>query len=329
MAIGSGLGSSFGFSAESTFGTYVAPTKWIEGTAKLEKVKNTYQGGGMAAGRFVQPSGRRYVTSKGAQGSVESAVYSKSMGVLLNSIFGGTVTPVQQGATAAYLQTHTLSDPFGKMLTMQAGVPTLDGTVNPYSYLGCQINSAEFSVDLNQSLMMTLDVSARDVTEAQALAAPTYPVCNEFHWGQAALKLGTFGAETQVDGITKMTLKIERPKHPGGPYMGNAGLISQRVSNDWVKISGTIEADFVTKTALADRYRDDSGVSMVWEFVGPLIASTFFETFRITVPATFFDGATPKAESPDVVKGPFPFVGQFDLTNNPCTVAYISTDTAL
>lgn len=329
MGIGSGLGSSFGFSAESTYGTYVAPTKWIEATAKLQKNKGTYQGGGMAAGRFAQPSGRRYVTTKGAQGTVESAVYSKSMGLILNTLFGGTVTPVQQGGTPAYLQTHTVSDPVGKMLTMQAGVPTLDGTVNPYSYLGCQINSIEWSCDLGQSLMMTVDVTARDVTEAQALAAPSYPVCNEFHWGQAALKLGSFGSETQVDGITKVTLKVERPKHAGGPYMGNAGLRSQGISNDWVKVSGTIEADFVTKAALADRYRDDTAVSMVWEFIGPQISGAFNETFRITCPATFFDGTTPMAESPDVVKGPFPFVGQLDLTNGLCSVAYISTDTAL
>ena len=32
MAIGSGLGASFGFSPESTYGTYVAPARWWPGT---------------------------------------------------------------------------------------------------------------------------------------------------------------------------------------------------------------------------------------------------------------------------------------------------------
>jgi hypothetical protein len=45
------------------------------------------------------------------------------MGLLLQALMGTTVTPVQQVATAAYLQTHTLADTAGKSLTIQKGVP--------------------------------------------------------------------------------------------------------------------------------------------------------------------------------------------------------------
>ena len=38
------------------------------------------------------------------------------MGILLQHIMGGTVTPVQQAATIAYLQTHPLADNVGKSL---------------------------------------------------------------------------------------------------------------------------------------------------------------------------------------------------------------------
>lgn len=329
MAIGSGLGSSFGFVPESTYGTYVAPTRWVEGSAALKKTKNIHQGGAMAAGRLVQPGGRRYVTWKAGGGTFRSAVMSVRMGHLLNGLMGGTVTPVQQGGTPAYLQTHALADPFGKFYTMQSGIPDLGGTPRPYSFLGCQIDSGEFSCELGGGLMAAFSVTARDVTEAQALAAPSYPTANEFHWAQAALKLGTFGAEAQVDGVRKVNVKVARPKHDGGPYMGNAGLRSQGVINAYAAITGTVEVDYITKADFADRFASDAPTSMVWEFIGPQISGAFFETFRITLPQVFFDGDTPVAESPDVVRTSFPFTAQFDLTNAAATLAYISTDTTL
>lgn len=328
MAIGSGLAHSFGMAPEVTYGTYVAPTRWLEGLGQLVKDKQTYQGGGMAAGRMVRPGGRRYVTTKGGSGTVEGAVYSKGMGLLLNGLLGGTVTPVQQGATAAYLQTHALDNPFGRFYTMQAGVPDTSGTVRPYTLLGAQVTGVEFSCQVGGELTARWSVVARDMTEAQTLAAPSYSTVNEFHFAQASLKLGTFGAEATVDGVTSVSVSIQRPRH-AGMYMGNQGLRSQGQINDWAQISGTIQADYLDKTVFADRFASDSSTSLVWEFVGPQIAAPYNETFRIKMPMIFFDGATPTVEGPDVVSGSFPFVAQFDLTNPAVSVEYISTDTAL
>lgn len=328
MAIGSGLGSSFGFVPEATYGTYVAPTRWVEGAARLRKTKNVYQGGGMAAGRLMQPGSRRVVTWKAGGGVFDCAVMSVRMGHLLNGLMGGTVTPVQQGGTPAYLQTHALADPIGKFYTLQSGIPDLGGTVRPYTFLGCQVDSAEFSCELGGALTASFALSARDVTEGQTLAAPSYATANEFHWAQASLKLGTFGAEAQVDAVRKVSVKIERPKHDGGPYMGNLGLRSQGVINNWAKVTGTVEADYIDKTVFADRFAADSSTSMVWEFIGPVISGAFFETFRITIPMVFFDTDTPTAESPDVVKTSFNFTSAFDMTNQP-TITHISTDVTL
>ncbi|RAN92660.1 hypothetical protein GAR05_06152 [Micromonospora saelicesensis] len=329
MAIGSGLGSSFGMAPEVTYGTYVAPSRFLEATANLTKRKNVYQGGGMASGRMVQPGSRRYVTTKGAGGTLETAVYSKGMGLLLNGLFGGTVTPVQQAATAAYLQTHALADPFGKFYTMQAGVPDLGGTVRPYTVLGAQLTSLELACETGGGLTASWGVEARDMTEGQTIAAPSYPTIGEFHFGQATLKMGAFGAEAAVDAVTKVSVSVERARHAGGPYMGNQGLRSQGVLNDWTKVSGTIDADFLDKEVFADRFASDAPVSIVWEFVGPNIASTYYETFRVKMPQVFFDGDTPTASGPAEVKTSFPFVAQHDGTNPTITVEYISTDLTL
>ncbi len=329
MGVGSGVGSSVGFAPEVTYGTYVAPTRWIDGTAALKRTQNTYQGGGMAAGRLVRPGSRRYKTHEGAGGTFACPVLSKGMGHLLNGLMGGTVTPVQQGATAAYLQTHPLADPAGKFYTVQSGIPDLGGVVRPYTFLGTQIVSAEFACAVGGTLMATFDTVCRQAVESQTLAAPSYPANNEFHFGIATLKLGAFGAEALVDGVRSVSVRIGRPLHDGGPYMGSQGLRSKGVINDDTPISGTIEADYLDKTVFADRFVSGASTSLVLEFVGPLIASTFFETFRVKLPMIFFDGDTPTAEGPDVVRTQYPFVADFDGTNAAATIEYISTDLTL
>src|SRR3954452_15215415 len=102
MAIGSGLGAQLGIAPEGVYGTFVAPSKFIEFTKEsLALKKTTAQSAGIAAGRLMPLSSRRVLTRKEAQGTLEMEVSNKGMGVLLQTLMGTTVTPVQQGATAA------------------------------------------------------------------------------------------------------------------------------------------------------------------------------------------------------------------------------------
>ena len=103
MAIGSGLAAQVGYAPEVTFGTYVAASRFADATAvDLKKVKNTAQGGGYAAGRLVQSSARRVVTTQAAAGTLAMEVTTAKMGILLQHIMGGTVTPVQQASACFF-----------------------------------------------------------------------------------------------------------------------------------------------------------------------------------------------------------------------------------
>lgn len=329
MAIGSGLGSSVGLAPEVTYGTYVAPTKFIEGTCQLGRKLSTYQGGGMAAGQTVQRGSRRKVASERVEGTLDVGVQSMGMGNLLNGLFGTNTITTPVGGTTTRLQTHTLGDVFGKMYTIQAGVPQTTGTVVPYTFVGSQVVSGEFSCETGGGLTARFNIAAKSVTSSQTLAAPTYPNANDFHFAISTVKIGTFGAEAQVDGVKSMTLSIERPRHDGGPYMGGGGFRSQGIQNDWTKISGSFTVDFLNRVDFADRFHADTPFSMIWEFVGPTIETTLKETIRFKVPMLYLEGDTPSASGPDVVSTQYNFTGLFDGTNSAVTVEYQNTETAL
>ncbi|MFJ9020805.1 phage tail tube protein [Streptomyces sp. NPDC102259] len=328
MAIGSGLGAQLGIAAETTYGTFVAPAKFIEFTKEsLALKKTTAQSAGIAAGRLLPLSSRRVLTRREGAGSIEMEVTNKNMGLLLQALMGTTVTPVQQVATTAYLQTHTLASTAGKSLTIQKGVPLTTGVVTDKTFLGCKITSGEFSCGVGEMLTASFEVDAKDCDEAQTLATASYSNMSPFNFMQLAVKAGTYSSETALDGIRKVSCKIERPQDVERFYAGQAGLKKEPVENDQVKISGTLETDYVG-TTLDDLHTSDAATSLVLEFIGPIIASTYAETFRITLPAVRLDEGPPVVDGFGVVKPSFTYVGLYDGTNQP-KIEYISTDVTL
>ncbi|MEU7293331.1 phage tail tube protein [Streptomyces exfoliatus] len=328
MAIGSGLGAQLGIAAEVTYGSYVAPSKFVEFTkAGLQLKKTTAQSAGIAAGRLLPLGSRRVVTQRQASGGLGLEVTTKHMGLLLQTLMGTTVTPVQQGATSAYLQTHTLADTAGKSLSVQVGMPLTTGTVVRKNFLGCKITSGEFSCGVGEMLVSTFEFDSKNVEETSALAAASYPAMSVFHFGQMALKVGTYGAEVAADGIRKVSIKVERPQATERFYAGADGLKAEPITNDQIKITGTIEMDYVSP-ALDDLHTSDAGTSLVWEFVGNNIAGAFDETFRIVLPEVHFDDAPPTVDGPDVIKPTLTFTAVYDGTNQP-RIEYMSSDVTL
>lgn len=328
MAIGSGLGAQMGIAAESSYGTFVAPARFVEFTKEsLQLKKTTAQSAGIAAGRLVPLSSRRVLTQRQASGSLEMEVTNKAMGVLLQTLMGTSVTPVQQAATAAYLQTHVLADTAGKSLVIQKGVPLTTGAVTDKTFLGCKVISAEFSCEVGGMLLATFEIDAKDCDETQTLAVATYPAMSPFHFGQMSVKTGTFNSEVALDGVRKVSVKIERPQATERFYAGQSGLKKEPISNDQVKISGSLETDYVA-TTLDDLHTSDAATSLVWDFTGPLIAATHYERFTVKIPAIRIDDAPPVVEGFDVIKPTYSFTGLYDGTN-PTQIEYMSTDTTL
>ncbi|MFB7548594.1 phage tail tube protein [Streptomyces sp. NPDC056154] len=328
MAIGSGLGAQIGIAAESTYGTFVAPTKFIEFTKEgLQLKKTTAQSAGIAAGRLLPLSSRRVVTQRQASGSLDMEVTTKGMGVLLQTLMGTSVTPVKQATSDAYLQTHVLADTAGKSLTIQKGVPLTTGTVTRKNFVGCKIVSAEFSCEVGGMLTASFEIDSKDCQETSVLAVATYPTMAPFHFGQMALRTGVFGAEVDRSGIRKVSIKFERGMATERFYAGQSGTKAEPISNDQVKVTGSIEMDYVD-TVLDDLHTSDAATSLVWAFTGAEIAPTYSESITFNLPAIRFDEAPPTVEGFDVIKPTLNFTGLYD-GSNPLSITYMSTDITL
>ncbi|MFE5090601.1 phage tail tube protein [Streptomyces sp. NPDC056638] len=328
MAIGSGLGAQIGIAAEATYGAFVAPTKFIEFTKEgLQLKKTTAQSAGIAAGRLLPLSSRRVVTQRQASGSLDMEVTTKGMGVLLQTLMGTSVTPVKQATSDAYLQTHVLADTAGKSLTIQKGVPLTTGTVTRKNFVGCKIVSAEFSCEVGGMLTASFEIDSKDCQETSVLATASYPTMAPFHFGQMALKTGVFGAEVDRAGIRKVSIKVERGMATERFYAGQSGTKAEPISNDQVKVSGSIEMDYVD-TILDDLHTSDAATSLVWAFTGAEIAPTYAESIAFNLPAIRFDEAPPTVDGFDVVKPTLSFTGLYDGTN-PLSITYMSTDITL
>lgn len=325
MAIGSGLGASFGMVDESTYGTYVAPTRWFPGTSFNIAPEITREPVfGLAAGRQAPIDG--VVTARRGVGNWTGQVPTTKFGLMLKHLTGTTATPTQQAATAAYLQTFAWASNEGKSFTAQVGAPLTTGTVNPFSGTGGKIVSAEFSSDVNGVLTANVDMAFQNVVDSQSLASPSYAAYDVMN--KLVVKLGTYGAEAAITGIRNASIRIERPQDTERP--GDLATSPEPLPNDMVAVTGTLTADFENKTYFSDRVLTEASTSLILEWTNrTVIASTYYPMLRFTVPKVRFDSVVPPVDGASILSASVSFTGYLDTTNGLVTIAYQSTDTTL
>jgi hypothetical protein len=291
-------------------------------------VAQRQQGEGIQSGNF-GPVGAQFVeTTNAATATIDMDIQTSKMGVLLNTLMGGSVTPTAQGATIAYLAAFPLADTYGKFMTVQIGAPYRSGTVQPHTLTGGKVASASFSCDLGGILSGSFSLDGKSFTTAQTLAAPSYSASNVFHFAQSTLKLGTYGSEAAVSGVRNVSVSIERPHDVGDYTTGSVGTKSEPVLNGPANITVDITADWLAKATFQDLAHGTTPTSLVWEFEGPVIASTYKETFRVTLPSVYFEPATQGVGGPGELTTGWQAVWRYDGTNLP-KIETISADSAL
>lgn len=324
MAIRSGLAAQIGYVAESTFGTYAAPTRFLDFNSEgIKRESEPIESSGLRASKRVLRSSRWALNHKGVAGDVEHEVTSKGFGLLFKHALGAVVIATPGGGTTSRTHTHTLADPYGLSLTVQVGRPDVSGTVQPFSYLGCKIAEWELSCEIDGILTWKHTLDGRTETTAETLATASYAASDELLvWTGCTVTVG--GASFDATGFTlagNNGLKTDRY------YLNGSGLKKEQVAAEMVELSGELTGDFEGLTAY-NRFVNGDEAEIVFTAEGSTIEGAIKYGVEVTLPACRFDGETPNVEGPDTLGQTLPFKVLDDGTNEPITLVYTTTDTA-
>jgi hypothetical protein len=316
-----------GMKKETTYGTRVVPDHFIEARSESFSLDQRFFTSAQLGGGTMFPRGsRRVSTTRSGTGSLVFEVPNKGYGAWLDLMHGNAVTPVQQAATAAYLQTHNigLTAP-SKSATIQFNRPDSADTNRPFDYLGCLPTSVTWACDVDDALVNTIEFDVRDEDTAQTLATRSLPsALRSFVFTQGALAI----AGSNVADVTNCSLTVNFPRATDFYPLGTTGLKNTPIQNAMSTGTGTATARFTDLTHY-NRYKNNTQVSLALTFTGPLIASTYYEQIIITCNQVGFTGETPTVDSPEVLTHGIPFEVLYDGTNAPVIVTYMSVDVTL
>lgn len=342
MTTRSGLDAQLGFAAESTFGTGVTATRFLEFDNEDLKFQPTWlEGEGLRAGKKFKRAARVAVSRKAVSGKFDIKVPNMGMGLLLKHMVGSSATAAQIDETDAYEQIHTPGDLYGKSLTVQVGRPEPgSGTVRPFGYTGCKVTQWEMTLQDGDHLKLSVTLDGRDEDTSTGLAVASYASGAElFNFSHATLKLGgtpaTADGKTTISGgtavatvINQIQLKGESPMAVDRYGIGNAGLKAEQIENDYPNVTGSLDAEF-DKTELYDVFKayDSLALELVLEFGAADTDQPFHLSFL--APAIKFKESSPSVDGPGIVKAQTEFEVYDNETDPAYQFRYVSTDTTI
>lgn len=319
-----GLWAQLGLAEETTFGTYLAPTRWFEFIQESLKLEiERIESKGLRAGTRVVRSDRWYAGKRSVSGGLELELADKGFGLLWKHALGGVATtqPDSVGNPTVYDHTFTPGTLDGKSLTIQVGRPDLANVVQPFSYLGCQIGKWELAAQVGALAQMKLDLIATDETTAQALATPAYPAdVRVMTFVQGTLKLAGSAVDVRAASIEGETPRL------GERYALGRATRSEAYEADMRPITGQLDADFSGLTAY-NRFAAGAEAALELLFEGRTISGAYKFQTKLTANVRF-DGNTPNVGGPDEIRQPLPFkcVDTGSGPGSALTVLYRTTD---
>lgn len=340
MPTGTGLDAQIGFAAESTWGTAVTVTRFLEFNTESMKFEPTWlEPVGLRVGTKHKRVSRIRQSRKSASGDVELDVATLGMGLLVKHMLGSAITTTTLISGTAYKQVHTPGGFLGLGLTAQVGRPEpSSGTVQPFTYNGCKVASWEFTCEDNATPNLKLSLVGRQETTATALATASYLAgASVFDFSQATLKLGgtpsTASGETTIAGGIAVAAVVRSISVAGANPMaeerfglGNAGLRSQPLENDTPTITGSLNAEFA-KAELYDVFQNNTTTALQFDLTGAAIGASNY-LFSIIMPAVKLKAAAPNVGGPDIVQMSTDFEAYSNETDPPIQIKIVSTESS-
>jgi hypothetical protein len=325
MAIGSGLSGQVGLKKETTYGTRVVADTFFEFDSEGGvRNQNFLESRMIRSGRMFQSAPRSIPTTRDAAVSIAGQVPIKTFGQIVDLLHGNTVTPVQSGATTAYVQTHNIgaSDPT-KSATIQVGKPDVDGVVRPFEYPGSMLNSFTMSCAVDGWLEFNAGFDSQDEDTAQSLATASYSTLLEgFHFQQASVSVnGVVQNDTTGVLAKSLSLDLSMPRANQRFGLRSTATKLKPILNDYTPGSGSLTLEFSDMVQYG-LFTAGTKVPIVFTFTSSTLAGTAVPySLSITMASCQFRGTTPQVTGPDILMLESPFNILDDGTNPPVVIA--------
>ena len=332
---------SVGFAKEVTFGTALAPTRWLEFTnpAPFKPTLGIKQGAGIRPGRRVARSGRRVTTLRGASGPINLELFSKGLGLLLELAFGSATSTMVSGST--YQQSFKFADVLGSAC-VQFGIANADGTITAHTYPGAVIESWELAGAVGDIATLNTTWDARELNTALAYGSPSYPAGGSLYLIQsAALYTGTITAPTnsalavttsatELANVKSFKVSVNNTLSKDRFFANQGGKKGKQLAATRVPTVEVV-AEYGTN-AMRDAWLNQAEMTLVIRMETQTALSVGVETFEIYIPCLKIDDdPLPSSSGADAIaEQTLNFAVLDNLTAaDPMVVSVRTSDTAL
>lgn len=331
------LDSSIGLAQETTYGTFVTPSRFLEFTSETLDLKKTVkQGADLRVGRRVGLAARRVIPQYSVEGDITVDCLSKGQGMLWQAALGGGAS------TMVIAGCYQKVFGFGDLLpsfTIQKGLPSVTkagvASVQAWSATGAQVNAFTFTQKAADIATLKVTWQAQKIVDTQAYAAPSYAVGGSvWSFEKAEIFSGTYVPPTATalaSGSTPLAqirdFELDVKNNLSDRYNIGKGGYRDFSTLGSRAITGKMTAEYFDNS-LPEAILDDAPLSLLLTYTGaPLGANS--EALQICVPSVRCETELPKSNAGEIILNQMAFTALDDLTNPPLQVVQRTAEEAI
>lgn len=291
-----GLDAQIGYVIESAYGTAATVTRFLPLVSEtLGKEIEAVESAATFAGGQVIRSAQWTQGNATVGGGVQHELYDQSFGLLLRAAFGTVSTA---GTAVPYTHTFWPVTP-DVSFTCQVGRPTVYGSVIPFTYEGCKIQSWELGFQPGQIVTWGMDIVAEEETMGTSLATASYAT-NLKPWHAKSASVTIAGVTHPLRGLT---LSGDNSLNAERRFLGST-VISEPLRQDYASFTGQVNVEWGNPSS--------QGTLNYHRFLGgteaALVVTLASGTLEGTITANVrYDGMTPQVAGRGVIETQIPF----------------------
>lgn len=314
MALKSGLAAQLGVKAETTWGTFVAPTRFYPLISEsLTEEIDRLESEGIVTGLRVLNTAQWAAGNVDVGGDIETELYQQGMGALLKACFGAVST----SGAGPYTHTFTPGDLTDDHLSVQVGKPDVAGTVQPFSFVGMKVTDWELAMEAGGLVTLSTSLVGKSLATSESLATASFGTgaATPFTFKHASATIAGGAAN-----VKKLTIKGSNGLDTDRRFIGSEYL-AEPLEAELREYSGTVDLEFENLTQY-NRFRNANEVALV-STISAGASASLTTTMNVR-----FDGSTPEVDGRGIVQlsAPYKCIGT-STDASAITAVLISNDT--